>query len=160
MISTTVNYGIQSLIFPKLMKTYLIPNCDVTWYCMWGTQLKANWLISWNFTYLLFFVPKQLQEVKKITFISASHLQLLHLLLLIILQHTLKSHVFYLFTSQLHATNKNRISNSKWHLITHLVKHNTNHTSCSIPTDTKSSKKKKKGKPTEPGKLTCSTGRK
>ena len=64
--------------------------------------------ISWNFTYLLFFVPKRLQEVKTTTFISANHFHLLIWLLLIILQHTLKSHVFYLFTSQLHATNRMR----------------------------------------------------
>ena len=103
---STLRQTIINISYIIKRKTYLIANCDVAWYCMWGTQLKANWFISWNFTYLLFFVPKQLEEVKTITFISASHFLLIILLLLIILQHTLKSHVFYLFTGQLHVTNK------------------------------------------------------
>ena len=65
-------------------------------------QLIAESIVSWNFTYLIFFAPEEFQDVETSTATASRHLHLLILLYFILFKQLLNRHESYVLTIQRH----------------------------------------------------------
>ena len=99
------------------IKTYLIAHCEVAWYCV-VHQLTAESVVSWNFTYLIFFAPEEFQDVETSTATASRHLHLLISLYLILIKQFLTRHETFVLHIRRQTTKDAQISTQCTNLTT------------------------------------------
>ena len=69
-----------------------------------GAPIDSGSVVSWNFTYLIFFAPEEFQDVETSTATASRHLHLLILPYLILIKQFLNRHEYFVLNIQRHAT--------------------------------------------------------